>query len=212
MGAISITLAPRSDYSPRLLVQYSRPGSYRIQIAATRTHWCQYAFQFSHEYCHLIIDPYQGEGWPNQWLIEAMCEMASVFALRRMAEGWTTDPPHPQWKSYSSALADYAQERLTNPEHALPSGVRLNEWLTLHHESLLRDPYQREKNAVIAYQLLPIFESHPSGWNAVRELPTRRQPSEMNGSIGDYLRLWRSTVDPDGRSVVDQISQMLTAR
>ena len=64
---------------------------------------------------------------------------------------------------------------------------------------------QRQKERTIAVLILPIFESNPTGWNAVYQLPSR------NVSIGDYLREWRSRVHQDDREVVDKISKVLSA-
>ena len=68
----------------------------------------QYAYQFAHEFCH-VLSGYEGlEGNPNNWFHETICELASVFTLRRMAERWPTHPPYPNWAGYSKHLLEYA--------------------------------------------------------------------------------------------------------
>ena len=86
VGTISVLPAPSTDRVPRTLTQYSKSGSYAVQLTAMERRWSQYAYQFAHEFCHIVIDPYRGEGGTTQWLEEAACELASVFALRRMVE------------------------------------------------------------------------------------------------------------------------------
>ena len=207
-GTINVRLAPSTDFTPRHLVQCYLPGSSTVQITATGTFWCQYVYQFTHEFCHVIIEPRQPSAGPNHWFEEATCEMASVFTLRRMSERWRTDPPYDRWASYSSALAEYAHEMLSAPERTLPSDMRLSEWFAAHDGALRDDPYSRDNTAVVAYQLLPIFEARPGAWNAVQRLPAG-QHAATDSPTYDYLRFWRSVVEPRDKHVVDQVMQLL---
>ena len=205
---VNVRLAPSTDFTPRHLIQCYRPGSSTVQITATGTFWSQYVYQFIHEFCHVIIEPIQPSSGPNHWFEEAICEASSLFTLRRMAERWKTDPPYENWASYSSALAEYAHGRLSAPQRALPSTMSLPEWLAEHEDALRSDPYGRDRNAVVGYQLLPILEARPGAWNAVQRLPAG-QHAATNSPTCDYLRSWRSVVDPRDRHVVDQVMQLL---
>ena len=207
-GTISVQSAPATDREPRLLIQYSRPGFYCVQLTAIDRHWAQYAYQFAHEFCHLVIDPYRGEGSSTQWFEEAACELASVFVLRRMAERWPTQPPYPNWASYSPSLAEYARQRLDKTERSLPSDVSFADWFSADEGSLRQDPYQRDKNAVIAYTMLPIFEAFPEGWNAIQRLPAGQQAT-TDSPTRAYLQSWRAAVDPRDTHVVDEVMQLL---
>ena len=207
-GTISVRSAPATDREPRLLIQYSRPGFYCVQLTAIDRHWCQYAYQFAHEFCHIVIDPYRGESPSTQWLEEAVCELASVFVLRRMAERWLTQPPYPNWASYSSPLAEYARQRLDEPERSLPSDVSLADWFSANEGALRQDPYQRDQNALIAYNMVPIFETLPESWNAIQRLPADQHPT-TDSPTRAHLQSWRAAVDPRDRHVVDQVMQLL---
>ena len=44
----------------------------------------------------------------NSFVLETLCEVASLFALRQMGEAWKTDAPYSNWKSYSVSLKGYA--------------------------------------------------------------------------------------------------------
>ena len=135
--------------------------------------WSQFAYQFSHEFCHVLSNYENLKANPNNWFHEAICELASVFTLRRMAERWRTHPPYPNWADYVAAkLRDYSEKTLSRQEVQLPEGVTLQSWLSSQEESLRKGEYQREKNDLVAYALLPIFENTPEGWNAIRNFPT----------------------------------------
>ena len=187
--SVSVVVAPATDWTPKTRLRNSTKDPIVIQLTAQDTHWCQYAYQFSHEICH-VLSNYErlDEENPNGWFHEAICELASVFTLRRMAERWPANPPYANWSSHAGALASYADDRLACEERQLPPGVALPEWLASHESKLRTDRYQRPENAKVAYALLPTFENAHEGWNAVRHLPN------STGLLGDYLRDWCAAV------------------
>ena len=48
-----------------------------VYLTTEGTHWCQYAYQFSHEYCHLQI-PRKVQS-RLRWFEESICELASFY-------------------------------------------------------------------------------------------------------------------------------------
>ena len=184
---------------PRTLYRYSEYGPITIRLTARDDLWSKFAYQFSHEFCH-VLSNYErlGDG-PNNWFHEALCELASVFTLRRMAERWPILPPYPNWADYASALYDYADDLLENENHQLPKGLTLANWLTMHEEEIRRDPYIRDKNAIVAYRLLPLFEQDPNGWNALRSLP------DSHGSLLEYLADWQKWAEPRDKPFVQRL-------
>ncbi len=198
-GTIIVVPAPCSDWEPRTHYRSHVTEPFFIQLTARERRWSQFAYQFSHELCHVLSDYGRlGEG-PNNWFHETICELASVFTLRRMAEIWSTNPPYPNWTDYADSLASYAEGYLSCEERQLPAGMTLAAWLQIEEESLRNDRYQRDKNAVVAYSLLPIFESEPTGWNAIRRLPA------SSSMLMDYLVEWEGSVDPQDRPFVERI-------
>ena len=208
-GTISVRSAPSTDRVPRTLIRYSEPGFYVVQLTATERRWSQYVYEFAHEFCHIVIDPYRGEGPSTQWLEEAVCELASVFVLRRMAERWldsaavsrTGHPILPRWLSMRDS--DWMK-----PERSLPSDVSLADWFSANEGALRQDPYQRDQNALIAYNMVPIFEALPESWNAIQRLPADQHPT-TDSPTRAHLQSWRAAVDPRDRHVVDQVMQLL---
>ena len=179
-GIIKVKPSPPGR-QPRALYRASSDRPFVIWLSARDRHWCQYAYQFSHEFCHVLSGHERLKGNPNNWFHEAICELASVFTLRRMAERWTTNPPDPNWADYAPAFTQYSQDLLLRPEVQLPEDVSLQAWLSSHEETLRDDRYQRKKNALVAYALLPIFESYPTGWNAIQSLP------DCSGCLEEYF-------------------------
>ena len=48
----------RSDDGPITLTQESTPDLYQVALSARHTFWCQYVYQFAHEFCHIMINPF----------------------------------------------------------------------------------------------------------------------------------------------------------
>lgn len=187
------------DAVPMTLYRNSTVVPITVQLTARDRKWSQFAYQFSHEFCHILSNYERLRDNRNQWFHEALCELASVFALRRMAERWPTRPPYPNWANYSPSLARYADDLLDNENSRLPSDLTLGHWLSAHEEQLRSDPYLRDLNAVVAYHLLPTFEAEPSGWNAVRSLPN------SSGYLMEYLADWYECVDSTDKPFVKRV-------
>ena len=78
--------------------------------------------------------------------------------------------------------------------------MTLQSWLSSQEESLRKNGYQREKNDLVAYALLPIFEIAPEGWNAIRKFPT------SSGCLADYFVDWHSSAEPEDKDFVARVS------
>ena len=130
-----------------------------------------------------------------------------MFTLRRMAERWPTDPPYLNWADYSESLLTYVVNLQNREEVQLPAGATLPDWLASEEPLLREDPYQgkyqRNKQATVAYALLPLFEERPSGWNALRALPN------SSDELGDYLAEWAAAVHPDDRQFIVDLAEIL---
>lgn len=202
-GTVLVRLAPHYDWTPRTHIRSSTSDPFTIQLTAQGKLWAKFSYQFSHEFCHVLSGHERLKNNPNNWFHEAICELASVFTLRRMAESWPDNPPYPNWSDYAPSLADYAQNCLAKPERQLPTGLSLSSWLDKEEASLRLDEYQRDKNAIVAYALLPLFEDTPSGWNTIRFLP------ESNDTLSVYLHEWHTKAENIDAPFVERMLSIL---
>ena len=213
-GTIIVKPTASTKDMPRTLYRSTPEGPFTILLQARDMFWSKYSYQFAHELCHVLSNYERLRDNPNNWFHETICELASVFTLRRMAEKWTTSPPYPKWADYAESLASYANEMLSREECHLPSGMTLARWLLLEEESLRRDTAAalasntrisdelRHKYAIVAYALLQVFESEPTGWNTIRRLPN------SSALFKDYLSDWHSQVEPIDKPFVNCIIQL----
>ena len=198
-GTVLVRLAPHYDWTPRTHIRSSASDPFTIQLTAQGKLWAKCSYQFSHEFCHVLSGHERLKDNPNNWFHEAICELASVFTLRRMAERWPARPPYPNWVSYAVSLASYTVQAPVASGHvSLLSGaikqVLSSEENTLREASLRKafgdfSQSDRDKIAVISHALLPIFESEPAGWNAVRNVPATKGP------LTEYLADWYAQVE-----------------
>src|SRR5262249_46932134 len=102
---------------PRILYERGKDGEYIIQLSAKDRFWAQYAYQFAHELCHLLSNydrSYENRKAPeNGWFDESLCELASMFVVRKMGDTWETTPPYENWRSFARELRRYADDLLT---------------------------------------------------------------------------------------------------
>ncbi len=200
---------PLTDFSHDLR------GRIRIGLASEDTRWAQMAFQFSHEFCHALSQHSAAarRAWRTPrhatlWFEESLCEVGSLFVLRRLATAWQTKPPYPQWRTYSSALGDYATERLARPDHQLPEGTTFSAWFATNEAGLRANGAMRAKNVIVARQMLPLFEADPSGWNAVSYLNLGKR--DVKKPLAQYFDEWRTAAPPAQSALIGRIAALFT--
>lgn len=191
----SIDVYHRPDH-PQTDLRRAPGNRIAIGLTARDTHWAQYSFQFAHEYCHALIN-YSNDDQPltrdrryaNLWLEESLCETASLFTLRALSRSWLIAPPYAPWRNYAPWFSVYAQERLALPEHHLPAGTSFVVWFRANEPALRQDSTRRDRNTIVAAQLLPIFEKEPRGWGT---LAFFSRAGRTNQSLSQHFIKWRS--------------------
>ncbi len=77
-------LVSKGAHGPIVLFKKGENGEHLIKLATEKLHWAQYAYQFSHEICHVLCG-YENDHQGNLWFEETLCETASLYCLRRMS-------------------------------------------------------------------------------------------------------------------------------
>jgi len=125
-------------------------------------HWCQFVYQFAHEYCHYQIRKDVVKSM--RWFEESICATASIFYLIHLSELWSVNPPNEYWGKHSTDFKDYAVYMLQQHEEFDTDFSHLDSEMLIY---LCNYEYDRLKNRYIARKFLPIFEAHPFLWQAV---------------------------------------------
>jgi hypothetical protein len=194
-----ILVDPRGG--PIVLFERGPAGEYRVRLDTGATYWSQYAFQFAHEMGHILAN-YREDPHRNKWFEEAICETASLYALRDMAKTWKTNAPYNNWRGYSTSLAAYADERLAASK--LPEGKTLAAWFADHEAELYQNSTNREFNLIVAGQLLPLFEEQPSRWEAISWLNAAE--SKQSQTLAEFLADWQRNSPERHRDFIREIA------
>jgi hypothetical protein len=189
---------------PITLFKRGPNGEIRVKLASEGTLWAQYSFQFAHELGHIVCR-YDDDNHSNKWFEESVCEMASLFVLRRMAVSWEKSAPFPNWAGYRASLKSYADDRLK--KSALPAGQNLAAWYAERAESFRKNATQRESNLVVAAALLPYFEEKPERWRAFWFLNVEKM-TPAHG-VEEYFAAWRKHCPEELKPVVAEVAQRL---
>ena len=181
------------------------PDEYKIGLKVTGTYWSQFAYQFGHEFCHLMHNHDEIHEVipdnPNSWFHEAICQLANLWVIRRMAETWETRAPYPNWSNYRHSLKSYADNyiNLASTQYDGTAADWLKEW-----EALMRNKgsgaFNYQRVSQLSYKFLPIFEDNPKAWNAVRQMPA------STAKMAHYMRQWHNRVDSADKQVVESIA------
>lgn len=192
----------RGNGGPITLYRRGPNGEIRVKLDVDGTHWAQFAYQFAHEFCHILCK-YDEDKDPNEWFEEMLCELASLYSLRKMAESWKEKPPYPNWRSYAAALRKYADNRAK--KLGLPDATTLAQFYAKNEKEFRGSKERRTLNGTVALALLPLFEESPEHWRAVEWINTG--PASPGKSFRKYLDDWRRHAPERHRAFISRIAK-----
>jgi hypothetical protein len=173
---------------------------FNVTVSVDGTQWARLAYQFAHEFCHVLTLNRRQVATPADWFEESVCEAVSLLTLEGMALTWKTSPPYPNWKSYASSLADYATEVKQRPARKLPKNVTFAQWMSCTAADRSADPYNRNQNGVIANQMLPQLRKS-SGVLPLLPLLNRGELTP-DRSFEQLVLQWQHEAAPKSRSKI----------
>ena len=202
-------LIPKADNGfPVKLDQRGPKGESQIMLSiGDGWMWNQIAYQFSHEFTHILINHGQPGAGPNHWINEAFCEAASYQALKQMAKDWASHPPYPNWKGYAKHHSSYADKYLGEGK-AKPEGMEFIAWFE-KNEKALRLGKRFPKYGLYkypAYQFYQIIKEDPSQLGAIAFLNFGLRNRNPALSTHQYLARWKMVLPVKHKPFADQIA------
>ena len=134
-----------------------------IYLSAKDNYWCQWIYQFAHEYCHHLIDgTMSGEIKGLLWFEETICELSSLFHLNNF---WHKCLITPSLFHYAPSVQDYLYGLCTENSQLVELFCQesLSQWDDLLKEAV----YHRDIYNAIAVSILPIFLQNPKLWKMI---------------------------------------------
>lgn len=194
-------LIQRSNSGPITLFRRGKGNEHIVRLDTGGRAWAQLAFQFSHEFCHVVCN-YREAKNQQLWFEESLCECASLYSMRQMADEWKTNPPYANWKSYSTSLTSYVNDRVKKYQGRKETLV---DFYRTRLSELEKTGTNRDLNGYIAVKLLPLFEETPAGWQSLRYI--NLGPIEENTSFKAYLKGWYGRVPERHKAFVRRIAE-----
>jgi hypothetical protein len=181
---VKILVSP-TPHMPMVLFERTARGEYHVLLRARGGNWAHYAYEFAHELGHILSRQGRLESSPrsarHQWFEEAVCDMLSVYVLRRLA----ARAPD----GLGSPYAGFADQVLGEPHRRAALGLDLAAWLRTNEASLRADPYQRTRIEAVTVRLLDIF-GRGARLRALAYLNATDAPPPAD--FRDYLEQWRA--------------------
>lgn len=125
--------------------------------------WCQWVYQFSHEYCHHLINGSLSGEWSDLlWLEETICELSSLYNLNKMI-GYCANNG---LQGYVPSVINYLENLLTKRNRAYKLSAE-GGWYKQYEESLKEEGYKRDLYNAIAVLMYPLFVDNPNLWKLI---------------------------------------------
>ena len=196
----------RGRGGPISLYQRNKQGEIVIRLDTGNQLWSQYAYQFAHEFCH-VVSGFEEDDPGNRWFEETLAETASLYAIRAMSRSWKTDPPYGHWKNYRDALRDYSDKTIRKWSGIYEIYEKgLAGYYKAHKAELAKEPCNRQLNGAMAQVFLTLFEEDPSRWGAVRWL--NKAPSPKGETFQQFLAKWHRAVPDKHKPFVKKVAQL----
>lgn len=175
---------------PVLSVVYSPDGpiTYRkhqlIFLSALGASYHQCAYQFSHELCHFMC--FNDVCSEYQWLDETLCQTMSWYSMK-----WIQENFHVELQDllpyFCEKVPEYISADMETRECL--SKMTIAEFISHHWNHFRHEPYDREKNRTIAYELYPLFCSYPILWKIIPFLACLTSDMSLDTAITTLCNL-----------------------
>ncbi|KHO13117.1 hypothetical protein OA78_0865 [Latilactobacillus curvatus] len=151
--------------------------------------WSQIAYQFSHEYCHALINStYTDERY--LWVEESFCETASKFMLTELSN---ISYSNPFYERYKLNFAEY----LNTPCNLSPS----NPWnihdLEHYQTELTLESHNHTNRPLIDYvstKLITILTKNPALWSDITYIAKFSTEKSLEDNIIDWNNWHPNTI------------------
>ena len=143
-----------------------------------------------------ILGP--GEPTSTSGSKRVLCELASLFVLHQLADGWKERPPPCLFEAEAFApnFRTYAEE--IEQGHRQPVEGDFQAWLTDNLDRLEEEPCIRELNRTLAIALLDRFIEDPSLWRDCGQLNC--WDANANETFESYLVAWAEQLKMQGKN------------
>lgn len=193
-----------------LFEDFSNPLMQRILLSAREHYWAQYAYQFSHELCHLHIKShktYLVKSYKFSFFEEALCWLCSICVLFKLSlyKGkMLTDLKSFQWgfEKYKCYVLDASLDQPIN----FPSWTEEN-WEFLQYDFCCN--YEDDNSRMRARIVATAMSEHANSnvfWEACKYI-TQSPKIQTAKTFAQFFEIWLSCVPLEIADVVRRIKK-----
>lgn len=155
-----------------------------IFLATKEDLWCQWVYQFAHEYCHHLIDGSLSGEWSDLlWFEETICELSSLYNLNKMISYCANNG----LQRYAPSVKNYLENLLTKNNRASKLSTE-GGWYKQYEESLKKEKYKRDLYNAIAVLMYPLFIDSPNLWKLILNIGDIRSWTSLE-ELFDHLEV-----------------------
>ena len=151
-------------YTDKYPVCSKGEGGHDIYLCVKHNDYYQWIFQFSHEYCHHLINGAMTNDWSDLlWFEETICQLASLYNMFMMVEFCE--------EMGKADCASLLKDRLS---HYLGKATKDNKldmrggWFKSFADQLRSKGYKRDLYNSIAVLMYPFFVENPNLWKIIQ--------------------------------------------
>ena len=142
-------------------------GNHLVFLSVKDNYWCQWVYQFAHEYCHHLINGLLSGEWSKMlWFEETICELSSLYNLFMMKSFCLNNG----LAHYEPSVNDYLNNQLNNKGKRTYQLSEEGGWYEAYKEQLSANGYQRDLYNAIAVLLFPLFMENPHLWKLIMHI------------------------------------------
>jgi hypothetical protein len=159
--------------------------------------WSQLAYQFGHEFGHVMANswqPHAKPAQPCQWLEEAIVESFSLRGLGNLAASWKQTPPFAGDNAYGDAILGYRQDIIERyGKLAAEQGTiqDFGAWFAGHRGEIEGGGGLNHFAQAASLIVLAEYERTPGCVEAVGAL--NRWPGRSAVPVAEYLHAWEAS-------------------
>ena len=198
-------ISPNKDIQIQISGKYEAPETLNIispaliKLAIKNTnYWAQIVFQFSHEYCHYLINS-PLPSLRDEWFEEVICECCSRFALYQLSN----DPLAKQLQ-FNLAFREYYTNLFKKKNQPFNLADLSNDNSSILQE--MRNNHEdRDKFNYIANQIYPIIRENNTFWRSIYLL----SGFNNNRSFIDNMSYWYQAAPATTKKQIREIIKLM---
>jgi len=203
LGYKPITLINDKTAGPTLYWPLGK-DYYKIGLNISDVFYNQIAFQFTQEFTRIYCDPRI-----NNWFIELVAHVASLYMLNFLGAKWEVAPPHPDVHDYHENFTNY-RSNLLGTAFSKIDMVKYqisNEWVKYQVRKLMnREKYNRGKLLLIAYEILGLFTESDENWKLLPYIGKCSKPEPPEDS---HNLITNRNATPDFERLLEEVPQKI---